>query len=297
MKAQKTKIKTATEDVFPQAWDWFAELRDRLCGAFESLEQELESGPNAGMNAGTFERKSWERTNKDGAPGGGGEMSAMKGRVFEKVGVNISNVYGSFPEKFAKEIPGAADNDGFFRACGISVVAHMHSPHIPAVHMNTRIIETSVRWFGGGADLTPAFPDKQDTYDFHEALKNCCDRHKVASYPEYRAWCDRYFFLPHRGEPRGVSGIFYDDLNSGDDLADFAFTKDLGETFLFIYPELVRRHLNEEWTREERDALLIKRGRYVEFNLLYDRGTRFGLQTGGNPEAVLMSMPPEVKWG
>lgn len=275
---------------------WFKELRDQICATFESIENELTSTQKKDMAPGRFERKAWPRKNEDGSAGGGGEMSIMRGRVFEKVGVNISIVHGAFSESFRQQIPGAEESGGQFWAAGVSLVAHMQSPLVPAVHMNTRMIVTSRSWFGGGADLTPMFPDAQDTSDFHAALKQSCDRHNPAYYPEYKAWCDRYFFLPHRNEPRGVGGIFFDYLDSGSWEADFAFTQDVGKTFKDIYPEIVRRHMNKEWTPEQREHQLIKRGRYAEFNLIHDRGTQFGLRTGGNTEAILMSLPPEVKW-
>lgn len=278
-----------------EAMQWFTSLRDRICAAFENLEDAL-AGTHSDMPAGRFERKTWERKNEDGSAGGGGEMSIMRGRVFEKVGVNISSVHGMFSEAFRAQIPGADESGGRFMACGVSLVAHMRSPLVPAVHMNTRRIETSRFWFGGGADLTPMYPDDADTADFHAALKSACDRHGADYYDKFKKWCDEYFFLPHRGEPRGVGGIFYDYLDSGDRNADFAFTRDVGEAFLHIYPQIVARHMNKQWTPEMREHQLVRRGRYVEFNLLYDRGTQFGLKTGGNTEAILMSMPPEAKW-
>lgn len=274
---------------------WFKTLRNIICAEFERLEDELSGTKFKDHPAARFERKLWNRDDA-GKPGGGGEMSIMRGRVFEKVGVNISTVFGEFSDDFRKQIPGAAENGGQFWASGISLVAHMQSPLVPAIHMNTRMIVTSKSWFGGGTDLNPMFPDEQDTADFHAALKACCDRHPPRSYQEYKEWCDRYFFIPHRGEARGVGGIFYDYLDSGDKNADFAFTQDVGKTFIDIYPQLVRRHMNKDWTDGQREHQLIKRGRYAEFNLVYDRGTQFGLKTGGNTEAILMSLPPEAKW-
>lgn len=282
-----------------RAVEWFAALRDALCRDFERLEDAAQESPQP---AGRFVRKTWTRDEdrQDECPGpddrGGGTMSVMHGRVFEKVGVNISEVKGSFSPEFRRSIPGAEASEGRFWAAGISVVAHPCSPLVPAAHMNTRMIVTDHVWFGGGADLTPTFPEDDDTADFHGALKSACDTHPVADYDRYKAWCDRYFFLPHRGEARGVGGIFFDQLASGDWQGDFAFTRAVGEAFLDIYPRLVERHLHETWSEEQRRAQLIKRGRYVEFNLLYDRGTTFGLKTGGNVEAVLMSLPPAVIW-
>lgn len=273
-----------------RAETWFHDLRDKICAAFEKIEDEFEPGEGP---AGRFQRKPWVR-----AEGGGGEMALMQGRVFEKVGVNISTVHGAFSESFAKQIPGAAENGGHFWASGISLVAHLRNPHVPAVHMNTRMIVTNKGWFGGGSDLTPMFVDahKEDADDFHAALKTCCDRHDPAYYPKFKKWCDDYFFLPHRNEPRGVGGIFYDYIDSGNWEDDFAFTRDVGETFLSAYPQIVRRNMTRPWTDADRDHQLLRHGRYVEFNLLYDRGTNFGLKTGGNTEAILMSLPPEVKW-
>jgi coproporphyrinogen III oxidase len=277
---------------------WFARLRDDICAAFERLEDEL-TGENAARFAhrppGRFERRHWRREDPEIADPGGGTLAVMHGRVFEKVGVNISTVQGRFSDSFAKEVPGA-EADRTFWASGISLVAHMQSPHVPAVHMNTRHIVTGKSWFGGGSDLNPIREDARDTRDFHAALKAACDAHDGDYYPRFTAWADDYFLIKHRGEARGVGGIFYDYLDSGDWEADFAFTQDVGRAFLDIYPELVRRHMREPWTEADRAHQLFRRGRYVEFNLVYDRGTRFGLQTGGNPDAILMSLPPVAEW-
>ena len=267
---------------------WFEVLRDQICSSFEKLEQNYE-GPKKSMPPGKFRRKKWHREG-----GGGGEMSIMEGRLFEKVGVNISTVMGELSPEFSKQIPGAENNPKFW-ASGISLVAHMWSPHIPAVHMNTRHIATTRSWFGGGADLTPMIINTEDKELFHTAFRSACNKHDDTYYARFKEWCDDYFYLKHRNEPRGVGGIFYDQLANNFE-ADFNFTKEVGSTFANIYPTIVKRHMNKTWTKKERQAQLIKRGRYVEFNLLYDRGTLFGLQTGGNVEAILMSLPPAVTW-
>lgn len=290
-------------DTKAQASSWFENLRDQICAAFVKIEHDflqtnaenglgIDNRPTSDLSAqpGAFEFKPWSREG-----GGGGVMGIMRGNVFEKVGVNISTVYGEFEPEFARCIPGADKNPHFW-ASGISLVAHMRNPLVPAVHMNTRHIVTEKSWVAGGADLTPFYAQEQDTQDFHGALKLACDKHNPDYYPEFKAYCDKYFYLPHRGEPRGIGGIFYDNINTGDWDDDFAFTQDVGLAFLDIYPQIVRRHMHEAWTPEQRKHQLQRRGRYVEFNLLYDRGTSFGLKTGGNVEAILMSMPPAVEW-
>lgn len=278
------------EEKQQRAAAWFRQLRDDICAGFEAIEQAGDDTPLGDREAGRFVRKSWQR---DG--GGGGEMSLMHGRVFEKVGVNISVVHGQFAPEFRGQIAGT-NEAGDFWAAGISLVAHMQNPHVPAAHMNTRMICTTKSWFGGGGDLTPMYDMPEAAAVFHEGLKQACDRHDDSYYPAYKKWCDEYFYLPHRAEPRGAGGIFYDQLDSGDWDADFAFTQDVGKSFAASYQGIIKTHMNKPWDDQDRHDQLVKRGRYVEFNLLHDRGTLFGLKTGGNIEAILMSLPPEARW-
>ena len=271
---------------------WFESLRDRICAEFEAIERE------AGSDA-SFEYKEWDRDTDDGSDGGGGTQGLMKGKVFEKVGVNVSTVSGAFSPQFADQINGASAEQPEFTATGISLVAHMRNPHVPNVHMNTRFLTTQAAWFGGGADLNPALPYDDDTERFHARLRAACSAHNPTYYDKFKKWADDYFFIPHRNVHRGVGGIFYDHLECDDDPSfdrNFAFTKDVGEAFLDVYPQLVRGRMETEWTDEEKLQQLEWRGRYAEFNLVYDRGTLFGLKTGGNIDAILMSLPPEAVW-
>jgi coproporphyrinogen III oxidase len=263
---------------------FFKTLQDRICASFEAFEE-----------TARFEQTEWQRPVEHRLKGGG-RMRVMRGKVFEKVGVNFSHVWGMLSEQGLAQVQGARESDGAFVATGISLVAHMANPRVPIVHMNLRFMSTSRSWFGGGADLTPAFPVAEDTAEFHASMKRACDRYRPDAYPEYKQWCDRYFYLPHRREPRGVGGIFFDDLNSGDLGRDFSFVRDVGEAFAEVYPKIVARRKDMPFTVADLEKLYVKRGRYVEFNLVYDRGTKFGFATDANPDAYLMSLPPTAKW-
>ena len=271
-------------DFATAATAYFRDLQGRLCAAFESFE------PVSRFSARNWTKPAGHRLL------GGGESRLMRGDVFEKVGVNVSHVTGVLPPEARAQVSGADRSDGRFTACGISLVAHMMNPYVPAVHMNLRYLATSHAWFGGGSDLTPTFPFEEDTQEFHAALRRACEAYRAGAYAEFKAWCDRYFYLPHRQEPRGVGGIFFDDLASGDREADFAFVRSAGEALLEVFPRIVARRKDTPYDEDARERLLLKRGRYVEFNLVYDRGTRFGFSTDADPEAYLMSLPPVVKW-
>ncbi len=274
----------SSEDFAYTAGAWFKDLQARICAAFEAFEPESR-----------FEARAWSKPAGHRLQGGG-ESRLMRGAVFEKVGVNFSHVWGVFPQQAWGQIAGAAESEGKFVATGISLVAHMSNPYVPAVHMNVRYLRTSRAWFGGGSDLTPTFPFEEDTAAFHQALRGACDSYRPDAYREFKEWCDRYFYLPHRQEPRGVGGIFFDDLASGNSQADFAFVQAVGAAFLEVYPQIVARRKDTPYDEDARERQLLKRGRYVEFNLVYDRGTKFGFSTDADPDAYLMSLPPLVKW-
>jgi coproporphyrinogen III oxidase len=275
---------SSAESFAPTATGYFRDLQQRLCSAFEAFE------PTQRFAARPWSKPAGHRLQ------GGGESRLMRGAVFEKVGVNVSHVWGTLPPEAWGQVSGAAESHGQFTACGLSLVAHMSNPYVPTVHLNLRYLATSRDWFGGGSDLTPTFPFAEDTADFHAALRGACDGYRSDAYAHFKAWCDRYFYLPHRQEPRGVGGIFFDDLASGERARDFAFVRAVGEAFATVYPRLVARRKDTAYGEAERDKLLLKRGRYVEFNLVYDRGTRFGFSTDADPEAYLMSLPPLVRW-